>query len=98
MVYASKFEADEAIAVASVISIDRTEYMRARKVIGLEYLEHERRTWLWEWVGAVRVGGVGGVERCGRNDSSYGGSGGAGAVGDGPTDLSGDACTGVGGY
>ena len=94
MVYASKVEADEAIAVASVISIDRTEYMRADKVIGLEYLEHERRTWLWEWVGAVRVGGV---ERCGRNDSSYGGSGGAGAVGDGPTDLSDDACTGVGG-
>ena len=94
MVYASKVEADEAIAVASVISIDRTEYMRADKVIGLEYLEHERRTWLWEWVGAVRVGGV---ERCGRNDSSYGGSGGAGAVGDGPTDLSDDICTGLGG-
>ena len=55
MVYASKVEADEAIAVASVISIDRTEYMRADKVIGLEYLEHERQTWLWRW------GGVGGV-------------------------------------
>ena len=47
MVYASKLEADEAIAVASVIPIDRTAYMRADKVIGLEYLEHERQTWLW---------------------------------------------------
>ena len=55
--YASKLEADEAIAVASVISIGRTEYMRAGKVIGLEYLEHERRRWLWRWGGAMR-------ERC----------------------------------
>ena len=54
-----KVEADEAIAVASVISINRTEYMRADKVIGLEYLEHERQTWLWRWGG---VGGVGGGE------------------------------------
>jgi hypothetical protein len=44
VVYASKLEADKAIAVASVISIGRTEYMRAGKVIGLEYLEHERQT------------------------------------------------------
>ena len=57
MVYASKFEADEAVAVASVIPIDRAKNMRVGEVIGLEYLEHERRTWLWEWVRAVRVGG-----------------------------------------
>ena len=97
MVYASKVEADEAIAVASVISIDRTEYMRAGEVIGLEYLEHERRRWLWGWVGVE--GWWGGRDHANRacNDGSYGGSGGAGAVGDGPTDLSDDACTGVGG-
>ena len=58
--YASKVEADEAIAVASVISIDRTEYMRADKVIGLEYLEHERQTWLWRWGGVGGGGGEGG--------------------------------------
>ena len=44
VVYASKLEADEAIAVASVIPIDRAKNMRAGEVIGLEYLEHERRT------------------------------------------------------
>jgi hypothetical protein len=44
VVYASKIEADEAVAVASIIPIDRAEYMRAGEVIGLEYLEHERRT------------------------------------------------------
>ena len=42
MVYASKLEADEAVAVASGIPINRAEYMRAGEVIGLEYLEHER--------------------------------------------------------
>ena len=63
VVYASKVEADEAIAVASVISIGRTEYMGAGKVIGLEYLEHERQTWLWRWGG---VGGMGGGEGGGR--------------------------------
>jgi len=54
VVYASKLEADEAVAVASGITIDRAEDMRAGEVIGLEYLEYERRTWLWGWVG---VGG-----------------------------------------
>ena len=56
MVYASKLEADEAVAVASVIPVDRAENMLAGEVIGLEYLEHERRRWLWRWGGAMRVG------------------------------------------
>ena len=41
-----KFEADKAIAVASLLPIDRDEYMRAEKGVGLEYLECRRRTWL----------------------------------------------------
>ena len=97
MVYTSKFEADEVVAVASVTPIDRAKNMRAGEVIGLEYLEHERRRWLWRLGGAMRVGGGGARGEMCRNDGSYGGSGGAGAVGDGPTDLSDDVCTGLGG-
>ena len=41
-----KFEADKAIAVASLLPIDRDECMRAEERVGLEYLECRRRTWL----------------------------------------------------
>ena len=41
-----KFEAEKAIAVASLLPIDRDEYMRAEEGVGLEYLECRRRTWL----------------------------------------------------
>ena len=41
-----KFEADKAIAVASLLPIDRDEYMRAEEGVGLEYLECRLRTWL----------------------------------------------------
>ena len=64
MVYASKLEADEAVAVASVIPIDMAKKMRAGEVIGLEYLEHERQTWLWRWGGVGGVGGGAMRERC----------------------------------
>ena len=61
----SKFEVDEAMAVASLIPIDRVEYMPVGVVVWLRYLEHWRRMWrLWEylqvgrwWDGGVRSSG-----------------------------------------
>ena len=41
-----KFEAEKAIAVASLMPIDRDKYMRAEEGVRLEYLECRRRTWL----------------------------------------------------
>ena len=47
----SKFEVYEAMAVASLIPIDRVEYMPVGVVVWLRYLEHWRRMWrLWEYL------------------------------------------------
>ena len=51
----SKFEVYEAMAVASLIPIDRVEYMPVGVAVWLRYLEHWRRMWrLW---GNMQVGG-----------------------------------------